>query len=43
VIPANTIAGPYINPKANEPTGDILYFSTRETAEQYIKQHPYEG
>lgn len=41
-IPANSIVGPYINPKADEPTGDILYFSTREAAEQYAKEHPYE-
>lgn len=42
-IPANSIVGPYINPMANKPTGDILYFSTREAAEQYAKEHPYEG
>lgn len=41
-IPANSIVGPYINPKADEPTGDVLYFSTREAAEQYAKEHPYE-
>lgn len=30
------IVGPYVNPKATEPTGDILYFSTKEAAEEYI-------
>lgn len=30
------IAGPYINPKATEPTSDVLYFSTKEAAEEYI-------
>lgn len=43
VIPANSIAGPYFNPKANQPTGEIINFSTREAAEQYAKEHPYEG
>lgn len=30
------IAGPYINPQATNPTGDILHFSTKEKAEEYI-------
>lgn len=42
IIPANSIVGPYINPMANTPTGDLLFFSTREAAEQYAKDHPYE-
>ncbi len=42
VIPANTIVGPYINPKADTPSGDLIFFSTREAAEQYSNENPYE-
>ena len=34
-VPLYSIAGPYRNPKATEPTGDILYFFKRENAENY--------
>jgi len=39
ILPKHRIAGPYINPKAHEQTGEILYFSTREAAENYINQN----
>jgi hypothetical protein len=35
-VPLYLIAGPYKNPKATEPTGDILYFFKRENAEKYV-------
>ena len=38
-IPLWSIAGPYINPEAHNPTGDIKYFSTRESAEEFVEQN----
>ena len=35
-VPLYSIAGPYRNPKATEPTGDILHLFKRENAEKYI-------
>ena len=35
--PLYSIAGPYQNPKATEPTGDILYFYKRENAEKFVE------
>ena len=37
-VPLYSIAGPYRNPKATEPTGDILHFFKRENAEKYISK-----
>ena len=37
-VPLYSIAGPYRNPKATEPTGDILYFFKRENAEKYVSE-----
>lgn len=37
-VPLYSIAGPYINPKATEPTGDILYFFKKENAEKYVSR-----
>jgi len=36
--PAGTIAGPYINPKWNEPTGTLKYFAKKENAENFVKK-----
>ena len=35
--PLYSIAGPYKNPKATEPTGSILYFFKKENAEKYVE------
>ena len=32
------MCGPYINPKAHEPTGDIEYFYKKENAVEFINQ-----
>ena len=37
-VPLYSIAGPYRNSKATEPTGDILYFFKRENAEKYVSE-----
>ena len=34
--PAGTIAGPYVNPKWNEPTGTLKYFKKRSNAENFV-------
>lgn len=34
-VPLFSIAGPYINPEAHNPTGDILYFSTWKAASEF--------
>jgi hypothetical protein len=36
-IPVGTVAGPYVNPKAAEPTGDILYFYKEENARAFAE------
>ncbi len=37
--PLWSMCGPYINPKAHEPTGDIEYFYKKENAIEFINQN----
>jgi hypothetical protein len=37
--PAGTIAGPYINPKWNEPGGTLKYFGKRSNAEKFVAEN----
>ena len=37
--PLWSICGPYINPMAHKPTGDIKYFLKKENATEFIKQN----
>jgi len=37
--PLWSMCGPYINPKAHEPTGEIEYFYKKENAIEFINQN----
>jgi len=37
--PLWSMCGPYINPKAYEPTGEIEYFYKKENAVEFINQN----
>ena len=37
--PLWSICGPYINPMAHKPTGDIAYFYKKENAIEFINQN----